>query len=174
MEQPPDQEPLNIMVLTKEFDPDLEGISLWIWYWLKYPDPALRINIAIRLLFRISTSHWYEQCPHYEQYPQFTISTVPQKSKGTSYCSSNSYYSQQSWLFTVAVGGKSISPKWKQDSSVISAASDAPFSLYKEAHSSVFSRLKTSTTATEVHSLSSKGFHSRNTLRGSQALGIVS
>ena len=23
MEQPPDQEPLNIMVLTKEFDPDL-------------------------------------------------------------------------------------------------------------------------------------------------------
>ena len=27
MEQPPDQEPLNIMVLTKEFDPDLEELG---------------------------------------------------------------------------------------------------------------------------------------------------
>ena len=111
-----------------------------------------------RLLFRISTSHWYEQYSHYEQYPQITISTVPQKSKGTSYCRSNSYYSQQSWQITVAVGGKSISPKWKQDSSGISAASDAPFSLYKGAHSSVFRRLKTSTTATEVSHSSAKVF----------------
>ena len=27
MEQPPDQEPLNIIVLTKEFDPDLEELG---------------------------------------------------------------------------------------------------------------------------------------------------
>ena len=27
MEQPPDHEPLNIMVLTKEFDPDLEELG---------------------------------------------------------------------------------------------------------------------------------------------------
>ena len=27
MEQPPDQEPLNTMVLTKEFDPDLEELG---------------------------------------------------------------------------------------------------------------------------------------------------
>ena len=32
------------------------------------------------------------------------------KSKGTSYCSRNSYYSQQSWEITVAVGGNSIHP----------------------------------------------------------------
>ena len=117
--------------------------------------------MTIRLLFKISTSHWYEQYPHYEQYPQFTISTVPQKSRGTSYCSNN-HYSQQSWQITVAVGGKSISPKWKQDSSVISAASYAPLSLYKRAQSSVFSR--SNLAQQQIASLFSKGFHSRNTL----------
>ena len=59
---------------------------------------------------------------------------------------------------------KQYSPRVKAEFSVISAASDAPYSLFKGAHSSVFSRLKTSTLPTEVHSLSSKGFHSRNTL----------
>ena len=120
------------------------GGLIQILILIKVSWPSTQDNIAIRLLFRISTSHWFEQYPHYEQYPQITISTVPQKSKGTSYCSSNSYSNhdkQQSWQITVAVRKKRISPKWKQNSSVFSVASDAPFSLYKGAHSSVFSRL---------------------------------
>ena len=42
---------------------------------------------------------YHEQYPHHQQYRQYTISTVPQKSKGTSYCSLNSkslHYSHQS------------------------------------------------------------------------------
>ena len=45
---------------------------------------------------------------------------------------------------------------------MISAASDASFSLYKGAHSSVFSR--SNLAEQQIASLSSKGFHSRNTL----------
>ena len=48
---------------------------------------------------------------------------------------------------TVAVRSKRISLKKKQISSVIPAASDAPFSLYKGAHSSVFGRLYFSASA---------------------------
>ena len=40
----------------------------------------------------------------------YFYSTLIQKSKGTSYCSRNNYYSQQSWQITVAVGGNSIHP----------------------------------------------------------------
>ena len=80
-------------------------------YWLRYPGPALRIGMV--------TIHDQHQ-------PLFwtvsALSTVPAisrllflqypnpKSKGTSYCSRNSYYSQQSWQVTVAVGGNSIHP----------------------------------------------------------------
>ena len=64
-----------------------------------------------RLLFKISTSHCFEQFPHYPQYQPVLFLQYPnQKSKGTNYCSSNSYYSLQSGHFTVAVGGKAFHP----------------------------------------------------------------
>ena len=67
---------------------------------------------------------------------------------------------------------KQFSPPEKadflRDFSSIPAASDAPFSLFKGANASVFSRLyflaSAFTTQAEISSLSSKGFHSRNTL----------
>ena len=65
-------------------------------------------NKQSRLLFKISTSHCFEQYPHHQQYQQFTISTVPQKSKGTSYCSS-----QQKLLFT-AIMTNHCSNRWKK------------------------------------------------------------
>ena len=51
----------------------------------------------IRLLFKISTSHCFEQFPHYQQYQPLLFLQYPnQKSKGTSYCSSRwkKYFTQ--------------------------------------------------------------------------------
>ena len=60
---------------------------------------------AIRLLFKISTSHCFEQYPHYQQYQPSAgycfYSTPIRKSKGTSYCSMNSksFYCSQPYIY---------------------------------------------------------------------------
>ena len=126
--------------------------------WIANPGPALRIKNGYYSKSAPATVLNSIRTINSTSHQQITVfySTPIRKSKGTSYCSRNSYYSQQSWQITVAVGGNSIHPSksrippWFQQ---LSAASDAPFSLFKGAHSSVFSRLKTSTLPTEVNIL---------------------
>ena len=104
---------------------------------------------------------------------QITVSTVPQSRKARGQVTVAwivkvfTIHSNHDRLLplsveTVFTPSKSRFSPWFQQ---FSAASDAPFSLFKGANSSVFSRLFFRLLATaEIPSLSSKGFHSRNTL----------
>ena len=43
---------------------------------------AIRIKKQSRLLFKISTSHYFEQFPHYQQYQYYFYSTLIRKAWG--------------------------------------------------------------------------------------------
>ena len=105
----PIREPLLYCGLCNNYVRNHEHKCITDGLWGPYPsddsdtDFAIRIKQQSWLLFKISTSHCFEQYQHYHQYQPpanyYFYSTPIQKSKGTSYCSINSksrYYSQQS------------------------------------------------------------------------------
>ena len=118
--------------------------------------PSTQDKITIRLLFKSAPATDFNSI-------RFTNSV-----QQTSHCSIDSksftvhqHNHSESLLLSVETAFtsvKAIHSPWFQQSS---AASKAPSSLFKEAKSSVFSRLNFTA---EITSLSSKGLHSRNTL----------
>ena len=129
--------------------------------------PSIQDKWAFRLLFKISTSHWVEQYPHYQQ---VNMSTVPQSGKVRGQVTVAwivkvfTVHSHHSELLLLSVETaftpvKAIYSPWFQQHPRL-----PPAYIMKPSPQSSAGSFSGSLTTAEKSSLSNKGFHSRNTL----------